>query len=109
MLTKTTSLHDLSNDKPSSQAINRENSSTVLTPVPSDRPPLPAKPVRPLGDGQASSQQSMLGNRENSTLALNRLINLNQTPEQAAIASAIPPKAAKLMGDEIFSPVALGK
>ena len=51
----------------------------------------------------------MMGKRENSTLALNRLINMNHTPEQMAAISAIPPKAAKLMGDEIFSPISTGK
>ena len=50
----------------------------------------------------------MVGMRENSTMALNRMINMNHTPEQMAALSAIPPKAAKLMGDEIFSPIATG-
>ena len=56
----------------------------------------------------SSAAASMMGKRENSTLALNRLINMNHTPEQMAAISAIPPKAAKLMGDEIFSPISTG-
>lgn len=82
--------------------INRENDSTTLRNTSSERPPLSVK-QRQQGESQTLVQPSMMGKRENSTMALNRLISFNQTPEQAN--SAIPPKAAKLMGDEIFSPI----
>lgn len=98
--------------------MSRENSSSSIIkeklppPVPTtERPPYPESVTARVNPVKRTDNtaNSMMGARENSTMALNRLISLNQTPEQAQqTISAIPPKAAKIIGEEIFSPIATG-
>lgn len=59
----------------------------------------------PMLSGREYNVHSMMGGRENSTLALNNVLSQNKTPEM--MMANIPSKAARLMGDEIFSPIAI--
>ena len=53
---------------------------------------------------------NLLGNRENSSVALRNVLKLNQPYEYPmSTQSAVPPKALKLMGEDVFSPIGSGK
>ena len=97
------------------ESIIQENDLTLQENRNVDPPPrkysstLPRQRVEPTVGGMGlreNSYPNLLANRENSSASLRNMLNFNKPLDYS---SAVPPKALKLMGDDIFSPIGIGK